>query len=900
MKLKPKVYLFVFGISLAVGLSVYSLIQQFESVLENRIGSEIHDLTEDAMDTVDRSLFLRVEEVELQPLDMFIDRLFERSNHEYASMPDREGFIARTDEDWKKGLDTPETRNILLNPLSREFENKIRFLNNKFKFYLFSEIFAVNRYGVIMGAYPRTTDFYQADETWYQNAVQSPDDLSIEDVQYDESSNAFTLKISKKVTDGKGRYEGLVRAGLNIELFEEILNDSRKKSELKSLKLFLLNTSGEILVFAASPLVPKPVNLAKYFGQKHPQWEEIKRLQNEGRGFKYGPTEYGPSLMAYTISDGWQNFKGIGWSLVTIVDEEEVLAPVSDLKLHLLTGFLIVSLILVVTVGAFIRHTLRPIERLTRQTEAISHGNWDVDLAVDSKDEVGLLARSFNRMTSVIKKHQEELEEQVIERTQRAFQAEKKAKEAREMDNAKSQFLVNMSHEIRTPLNAILGYSQILRRDSNLTDVQKEKINMVYRSGDHLLSLINDILDVSKIEAEKESMDRHEFNLTNLIQQLAEITRVDCEQKELQFKLEAFPLDEELWVWGDQGKLRRVLVKLLSNATKFTDKGGVLFRVTSKANDEYRFEIIDTGPGFPPEEHALIFEPFRQGKEGRRKGGTGMGLTIAKRLVQIMESQLKFESKPGKGTRFFFSLNLVSMNRKTDDGSIPGSLERKTSSHAIKVLLVDDNPDNLDILRELISTLGVEVKSAEDGEKGLKIVEEWKPDILFVDQNMPGMSGIEVMKEIHKKYGQKQFKFVIATASTLTHQTREFLQEGADAVLRKPVVFEELANLFRDLMKSRFIAEESEPEPPPPPEETKKDSMKKLDYGSITIPHSLWNRLERSARMGLFMDLEKNIHKLKDLGDKEAQLADRMHALCKSYESKKIQEILKKVMYTEN
>ncbi|MGP0630550.1 ATP-binding protein [Nitrospina sp. 32_T5] len=901
MKLKNKIYLFAIGISFAIGLSVYSLLQRFEVVLQNRIGTELHDLVEEAMDTLDRSLFLRVEEVELQPLDMFLDRLFERSNQEYASMPDREAFIQRVDESWKKGLGTPEIRNILLNPLSREFENKIRFLNNKFKFFVFSEIFAVNRYGVIMGTYPRTTDFYQGDETWYQKAIQSQDSLSFEDIHYDKSSNGYILTVSKKVIDDKGQFEGLVRAGLNIELFEEILIDVRIKSELRTLKFFLLNGKGQILVFGSNPLAPRPASLARHFGKDFSHWAEVQAALNEGRGFHYGPTDYGPSLTAYTTSDGWQNFKGIGWNLVVMVDRQEVLAPVSELKTHLMVGFLILATFLALITGWFIRHTLRPMERLTRQAEAISHGNWDMELAADSKDEVGLLARSFNRMTSVIKKHQDELEEQVIERTRKAFQAEKAAKEAQEMDNAKSLFLVNMSHEIRTPLNAILGYSQILRRGANLTDEQKEKINMVYRSGDHLLSLINDILDVSKIEARKENLDRIEFNLTALIHQLAEITRIDCQQKDLQFKMESFPLDEERWVWGDEGKIRRVLVKLLSNAAKFTDQGGVLFRVTPKKNDEFLFEVIDTGPGIPNEEHKVIFVPFRQGNIGQQKGGTGMGLTIAQRLVDIMDGQLKFDTKPGKGTRFYFSLILLKVERKVDADLMLQNIEAAAQDANIQALLVDDNAANLDILKELISTIGAEVQMAEDGEKGLKLIENWQPDIIFLDQQMPGMSGSEVMKRIHEKYGKERFKIVMTTASTLTHQTKEFLKEGADAVLRKPVVYEDLLTITRKLLKDKFRqTADASVAPSSSQKGTNGGSEQKLDYESIHIPQSLWDALAKNARMGLFLEFEKNLNELKVLGDKEAELADRLYKLSRLFESKKILDILKKVRHEDN
>ncbi|CAI2718628.1 hybrid sensor histidine kinase/response regulator [Nitrospina watsonii] len=898
MKLTTKIYLFVFIISLTIASANFYLAERTESALEKQIGHELHDLVNEAMGALDRMLFLRMEEIELQPLDMQLDHVFDHSNLDLEAIPNRKQYIQKVDQAWKQGATPVEIELILSNTLSKEFENKIQFLNQKFHFYVFNEIFATNRYGTIMGCFPRTTDYYQGDEDWYRNAVQS-DGISVEDVEYDDSAAAYTVRVSKKVLDEQGNLNGMVTAAINIKIIKDILDEIRQGSNFRTLEYYLVNKQGEVLLTGFNPNRKETSLKPLEFKETFPLWPAITESMKQDREFHNELLQSRPSLVTYDKSKGYKGYKGLGWTLVYVVDRHEVMGPVTQLKSDLITILFPIIAGVLVLIGFFVQSIIKPIQRLTRQADSISHGNWDLKLAVRSKNELGQLAQAFNRMTTVIKTNQDELEAKVEERTRKFMGAQKIAEEAREMDNAKSQFLVNISHEIRTPLNAILGYSQILQRSNNLTDEQKEKLSIVYRSGGHLLALINDILDVSKIEARKENLANHEFNLITLVHQLAEITRVDCQEKELKFKLVSFPLDQEIWVWGDEGKLRRVLVKLLSNAAKFTETGGVLLRVIARKNDTYRFEVVDTGPGIPSDEYASIFEPFRQGKVGKSKGGTGMGLTICQRLVKIMDSELKLESKPGKGSRFYFSLFLPPASKKADPDPALGEFAQKTGAPLIQALLVDDNKANLDILKELISTLGVDVQTAEDGEHSLTLIENWKPDIIFLDHQMPGLTGIEVMQQIHETYGKDRFKIVMTTASTLTHQTKEFLNAGADAVLRKPVVYEDLLKTTHKLLKDKFTTPPSSTNTPAPQTETQAAS-EPLNYETIEIPQSLWSTIDHNVRMGLFMDFEKNLETLKGLGPDQARLAERMFKLGRRFESKKILYILANIRKSDD
>ena len=221
-------------------------------------------------------------------------------------------------------------------------------------------------------------------------------------------------------------------------------------------------------------------------------------------------------------------------------------------------------------------------------------------------------------------------------------------------NQAKSAFLANMSHEIRTPLNAILGYAQILETDPQLSTHQHQAVQTIGTSGNHLLAVINDVLDLSKIEAGQEELHRSDFDLVGLAQALSAMFSLRCEQKDIAWKTAIPP--SPIYVHGDEGKLRQVLINLLGNAVKFTDSGSVTLEIQLSDSNRYTFSVTDTGPGIPPERQADIFDPFQQDAAGHQKGGTGLGLAIAYRHIQLMGGELALSSTPGAGTRFFFTI----------------------------------------------------------------------------------------------------------------------------------------------------------------------------------------------------------------------------------------------------
>ncbi|MBT4139872.1 MAG: hypothetical protein HOE48_18285, partial [Candidatus Latescibacteria bacterium] len=283
-----------------------------------------------------------------------------------------------------------------------------------------------------------------------------------------------------------------------------------------------------------------------------------------------------------------------------------------------------------------------------------------------------------------------------------ALASEKALAEA--ASQAKSDFLASMSHEIRTPMNSVLGYTQILQTDRNLSDTQRRYLETVESSGHHLMSLINDILDLAKIEAGKEELNVERFDLYIFSIEMAGMFRLRCDEKQLDWRLTA--PTEQLWVHGDERKLRQILINLLGNAVKFTDSGTIEMFVETLGDDRFRFEVRDTGEGIPPDKHAEIFEPFKQEREGHRKGGTGLGLAISRNLVSLMGGDLEVLSGQGEGTRFFFTLSLVP---DPPSGPVEASAhlnQRLAPGQSLRALVVDDGADNREILGMMLTHLG--------------------------------------------------------------------------------------------------------------------------------------------------------------------------------------------------
>jgi len=404
-----------------------------------------------------------------------------------------------------------------------------------------------------------------------------------------------------------------------------------------------------------------------------------------------------------------------------------------------------------------------------------------------------------------------ELQQEIIER--------KKAEEAAAAASlAKSQFVANMSHELRTPLNAILGFTEVMSRDSFLGHENLENLRIINRSGQHLLELINDVLDLSKIEAGIIALDERSFDLYQLLDTLEEMFQIQAETKNLQLKFFVQP-NVPQYIKTDEKKLRVCLINLLGNALKFTlDGGRICLRVSLESKQQLAeseiypnstsgepflivFEVEDTGVGIAAAEIDTLFDAFVQTEAGRNAAdGTGLGLTITKKYVQIMGGDIGLKSVLGEGTSFKFNIRVFPAT--SCEITVP-TLQRAIGLEAdqpiYRILAMDDNQENRLLLVKMLQPIGFEVREAENGHQGVEIWESWQPHLIWLDTRMPVMDGFEAVRQIRAKEKQTQRRTVIIalTASTFEERKGEIIAAGCDDFVRKPfqeqILFDKMA-----------------------------------------------------------------------------------------------------------
>lgn len=378
------------------------------------------------------------------------------------------------------------------------------------------------------------------------------------------------------------------------------------------------------------------------------------------------------------------------------------------------------------------------------------------------------------------------LSEEILERKRIEKNLREAEETAKNANRAKSEFLANMSHELRTPLNGILGYAQILKKHKTLTAQQQHGLNVISHCGEHLLTLINDILDLSKIEARKMELHTSTFHLPNFLDGVSEICRVRAEQKDVAFVYQAHsPLPTA--IRADEKRLRQVLLNLLGNAIKFTEAGSVTLEV-SKYEDKLRFQVEDTGVGIAPEQLEAIFLPFQQtGSVKRQAEGTGLGLAISRTWVELMGGEIHVKSDLGQGSTFWFDLDLPEVSdsagvKEEAEQSIVG-FEGKTR----KVIVVDDKLHNRCILVGLLAPLGFDVIEACNGQECLEEAIDFQPDLILTDLAMPVMDGFELTRQI-RQTPELQTVVVIATsASVFDDDQQQSLGVGCNAFVPKPI-----------------------------------------------------------------------------------------------------------------
>lgn len=385
-----------------------------------------------------------------------------------------------------------------------------------------------------------------------------------------------------------------------------------------------------------------------------------------------------------------------------------------------------------------------------------------------------------------------------------------RAKEAADAaSRAKSYFLASVSHELRTPLNGILGYTQILRRDSILTDKQRDGISVIHESADHLLALINDVLDLSKIEAGRIDLHPADFDLIAFAEGVERVFEPRARDKGIILKTALGP-DLPRWVRGDEQRLRQVVFNLVANAVKFTNRGGVVVSIQREPQDVIRFSVSDSGPGIAPQDISKLFEPFSQ--VGVHTGsGTGLGLAISRSLVEHMKGELHVESNLGWGSRFWFEVPLPVASGVFPPRPMDATRSvRGYEGPRRRVLIVDDNGANREVLVDLLQPLDFMLAEAANGEMALTEAASFEPHLVLMDLRMPGIDGLEATRRLRTQPGGAEMGIIAVSASAYAVDRSECLAAGCDAFLAKPFKAEELWGSIERVLGVTWVYADSE------------------------------------------------------------------------------------------
>lgn len=496
----------------------------------------------------------------------------------------------------------------------------------------------------------------------------------------------------------------------------------------------------------------------------------------------------------------WKDAYGLDWLIVVTIPESDFMGQINDNNRT--TVLLCFAALMTATLLGMItsRWIAQPIQRLNLASQAIASGDLQQNIRIKGIRELQELSQAFNRMAEQLRDWLSLLESRVAERTIQLDEAKQAAENAREVaiaaNQAKSAFLANMSHELRTPMNAILGFAQLMNRDDSLSNSQKENLGVITRSGEHLLALINDVLDMSKIEAGRLSIHKNDFNLHDLLESIVEMLSLRTKLKDLAL-MTNYAKELPQYINTDEKKLRQVLLNLLGNAVKFTESGFVSLDVeiesavnTSLDSILYlKFVVEDSGPGIAAHELPTLFEPFVQTEVGRKsEQGTGLGLSISRKFVELMGGTLQVSSILGQGAKFEFTIPVgVSAAVVAAQPNRMRKVIGLAQPHPqYRILVVDDHRENRQLLIKLLEPIGFEVREASNGEEAIACWENWKPHLIWMDMRMPVVNGFEATRHIKAHADQNSTVIIALTASALNEEIPKIKSVGCNDFIRKP------------------------------------------------------------------------------------------------------------------